>query len=1223
MISTMIRPQHPNMSDDFVRNMRRRAKKKYTLKAVKKAAMMSGALPSPPADEMEDASALATRKNANAVNGTPPSAQRPPPSQDSPPGHVSPMDQTGITAANDAKRAPDDVDDDALLAATQSTQASATSEVCSQILLYCHVHADGVQGNVFGVLTSSQVIKARANPAARQPTTKWSVDEEWVVVEGMRQGLSQAQIYLNMSPTDRSASAIRGKKMDLQKRYGDNLQKLSSRDQLKPFIPSSPVPAVPPRRSWTSRDCKLLRTGISEGLSDRDIQNKYFPNRTEDSVLGKLRKLRNASVKKVAAELPRSRSQFLSSSPAVQRSSPAQAASKRRAEVVITDYLPVVHEEEPVDQDHAGKIEASEKRAEEADVDEADAEDDYEVYEHVEPGLDAADDDDLLLDDGDVQMNDADAVQAEKLDAEDDAVGQGVIPNSPVRSNGASLQASRHAIAFVQLPERPDLSDVIDLRAQPAVAKSGRAQPAVPNSGRADDRETKYAETKPPFQPGEENDKVGMLHSTKMSLWREAYSRCRGDAEKAYKKYDSLMTDEHMMQAVCNLDYEIINGIKAVRMRRKRENAAHEGKSPPVIPVHDQPQHLDLYGEKEYGEYYSYRPWDKETEDMYLNEPIVFGPRPVPVQPQEYIDPMHEAMRDDGDEEEEDADMDDGDDYEVHHSYDVEKEARYARQTSAKPFHGHISEIDDDEDDDSMNVIMSHRDAESASKTKKPKKKKQHVKAVPSPRKREHSSPEENVTPPVAKRQKKVKKQSAEDAIMSSPEEDVAASGREVSASPLPVETQEKDTEQHVAEESIASVDDNTAVRGEESMMSADERSEAPFEEQEEGVASEEEQIMAPLPGDEEGEDQNQPVAEESMASVEKSVASADEEDSMSAEEESVASLEEEKSVAFADEESAASVGEQAEETAASVATDSMPPPSTEQQDKKNRQPPSEGSMLSPGSFTEQVEAEQPAVNESVTPKKQQKEKQQPATEESNPSLNLEKHKGKPANEQSMVSPPATEAKKQRKPAARKEEITSPLAKQKKEAKATPTENTPPPSTTTANRPISKRQQSIEAGSMPPPAKKKRRSSKLLPMTNKNGKPLSKAALRRQKRVLRRSDASAASETSAEPSKVVDFKDSDSFYKGESPKGNVKGNDSVKKHIGKPQTPPTIVQTTTTEVFHPEDNPSQWMRDIVRNAKHKPPPAPRKSPPPIDPNNLFGRGDASSESENESDSDSE
>lgn len=136
----------------------------------------------------------------------------------------------------------DHVDDDALLAPTQAKRSSVASKTKAPLR------------NAFTVLASSQAAM-RTTPAARPPTTKWESAEEWIVVEGIRDGLSQAQIR-KLLPNERSASAIRGKRKELQEKYGKKLERVSAR---KPVNPLTPAPPVPLRKSWTAGESGLLR----------------------------------------------------------------------------------------------------------------------------------------------------------------------------------------------------------------------------------------------------------------------------------------------------------------------------------------------------------------------------------------------------------------------------------------------------------------------------------------------------------------------------------------------------------------------------------------------------------------------------------------------------------------------------------------------------------------------------------------------------------------------------------------------------------------------------------------------------------------------------------------------------------------------------------------------------------------------------------------------------
>lgn len=201
--------------------------------------MMSGALPSPPADGADHATS--TRKNASAnyiygSNGTPPSAQRPLASQDS---SASPLPIKGaIAAAVDEQDmiSPDDVDDDALLAPTPEKPG--------------HAKTKSQPRNAFTVLASSQAAM-RTTPAARRPMMRWTADEEWTVVQGIRSGLSHAQIR-ELLPVERSGSAIRGKKMELQEKYGEKLKTMA-----RP-TPRTPAPPVPLRKTWSAAESRLL-----------------------------------------------------------------------------------------------------------------------------------------------------------------------------------------------------------------------------------------------------------------------------------------------------------------------------------------------------------------------------------------------------------------------------------------------------------------------------------------------------------------------------------------------------------------------------------------------------------------------------------------------------------------------------------------------------------------------------------------------------------------------------------------------------------------------------------------------------------------------------------------------------------------------------------------------------------------------------------------------------
>lgn len=147
----------------------------------------------------------------------------------------------------------DDVDDDTLLAQTQPAEMSAAAKSQRQ------------PRNAFTVLTSSQAA-VKTTPAARPPTIKWTADEEWTVVEGIRDGLSQAQIR-ELLPVPRSGSAIRGKKKELNEKYGKKLKTM-----VRPTA-RTPAPPVPLRKSWSTRESGLLRTceSIDRGLPSSSL----------------------------------------------------------------------------------------------------------------------------------------------------------------------------------------------------------------------------------------------------------------------------------------------------------------------------------------------------------------------------------------------------------------------------------------------------------------------------------------------------------------------------------------------------------------------------------------------------------------------------------------------------------------------------------------------------------------------------------------------------------------------------------------------------------------------------------------------------------------------------------------------------------------------------------------------------------------------------------------
>lgn len=908
----------------------------------------------------------------------------------------------------------------------------------------------------------------------------------------MQDGLSVAQIAINLLPIVRSASAIRCKKKELREKYGGKLHSMANPDQLHPRTPATPAPPMPARKPWSSTDAETLRKCISKGMTDIDIQLLHFPNRTEDSVIGKIRKLRAASNKKsegagAHAALPSSLSQYARSSPALplnssqtaQRSSPAQAALKRKAEVV-SGRLAVLHEDDPVDDHEAGKSDSGKEYAPQ-DTDDAasDGQDLKQNSENADPhpndlGLDDVGDakalDEAKEDSG---MPDMNAADADNQSAPESAA-EVTVPDTPSPVSHAELDFKRRT-AYVVVPERPNLSDVIDLRAQPASRKNHKS---------VIDHEARYTATTPPFRPGQESDVEGIFRSTKLSLWRDAYSKCGGDAEAAYREYESLRTDEHMLQAVCNLEYEIINGIKAVRMRRNREDAIRKGKPPPVTPIQDQPMHLDLFGPKEYGRNFSYKSWARETKEMYLNEPIVYGPRPVPGAQVEYSDPMHDAMHDDGDDfDGDDFEGDDGydrvdDNFEENDSYDDygsynghgndwQRDQAGRRHGASESFHGHVSEIDDDEENvESRTVVLSHHDAESALELKGNQRQKGDARENSLTAKGDMSSP--------------ASKDSSLPAAFKDAAEAPSAAGKQSKASQVSINGSKAAKQRRgspTAKETKATT--QTQSMSEECMASPTAKKQPEIE-----VQHVTEQDMAPIP----------PLSKKRKSSI-----------------------------------------------------------------------PDEHNTLAQS-------------------KGQKKLKSQAETKDIQPSMHAVNKQQLPVAQTESTSVDLKQTDKWEKP---KEGL-----QQRRHSAGT--RSTP----------------CIDAQSMPPPANNKRtgskpRRSKVTPVLGKDGRRLSRAALRRQKQAMRRSDASATSEATTERSKIVPTVPTEATVK-------------------QTKTSPVVLQATTTvKNVHSEDNQLQWMHSIVKNAKHKPPPAQRKSPPPIDPSNLFGRGDPSDESSSESESESD
>jgi hypothetical protein len=1044
------------------------------------------------------------------------------------------------------------------------------------------------------------------------------------VVEGIRHGLSQAQILLNLLPSERSASAIRSKKKELQAKFGVRVERYAKEKRTTPLTPAPPVPL--PKR-WTSDDTGMLRKCMSEGLSDRDIQAMHFPNRTEDSVIGKLRKLRAATLKlkggAVTAKLPTSRSQYVGSSPVtryqsssqnVQRSSPAQAAFTRKSEATI-DALPVVQEDDVDDQSHVSKADSADQEA--AKKDEFDEEDfadvDLDDAADSEPEVADAKDDNFELSDVEVQLSDDEDINEPASDVDDAVVRETDVEEDAMEQNGVEdfygMQAdvddaivdvppedvdmpqdsavnddihvedaagdlagkdivmdsaypgevvspAGRRIAFVALAERPDMNDVIDCRAMP-VTTMERSE--------ADVRKAAYEATIPPFRPGQEDDEEGMLHSTKLALWREAYTRCRGDAEAAYREYENLRTDEHMIQAVCNLDYEMINAIKAVRMRRRREDAIREGRTPPKTKVRHQPQHLDLYGEKEYSQWYVYTPWAEETEEMYLNEPIVFGPRPVPGAPEEEeedSDPMDDVDYDEDDEEDEDE-------YDLPY-LDVEEgpyldvEEGQPRATVEKPFHGHISEMEDDDEDEgaSRNFILSHREveAEAAAKIAKKSRKQRRLEAA-----------EEEISAPAAS---KKRKQPATEESM-----------------PTPTSKKQKKDVKEPAQESVPSPPVKEQKKAKKSKPTLEESVSPPVE----VLPAEEEVVVSPV------------FTEEWQ-----------------------------------------------------TAQEELSPPAKKSKKERKMKPIQEETMPPPSA----TENQKPADNSSMAPPSSKKQKKQRTSQEEIPPLLSAEEETQPAAHVESMPPPFTA-----------EEVTQPAAQIR--GMPPPTSQTetmpPPPSRKQKKAKKTSKEQPAPEKTMPPPTTKKaHRGSKVTPIVGKKGELVSKSALRRQRKALRRSDTSTTSEatvgmtqeqslpavhklkadvfnteekvasaqvehlsrkqrialrrsaTFANSEAMVEVMNMQSLPAVHDAKANM---DGVKeKSVGLEennvigvQGKKAIKKNVVGAEPHPEDDPSQWMRDIVKNAKHKPPPVRRASPPPIDPNNLFGRGDPSDDSESESD----
>jgi hypothetical protein len=329
---------------------------------------------------------------------------------------------------------------------------------------------------------------------------KWTDEQEQLVLHGVRRKWTYEQIRRALMPVvDRSASSIRGKMKAMREKIEAGTL---SWDASSPLAPAA-APSSQATFSWTPGDIDKLRRGLRDGLSPRQIQTRLFPSRSEESIIKKSRKeiLRaeymSASQSRPLTFDPAS-SQLTSSAPSrsFQQSSPAEAASTRRGEE---------HMERDLDDEELSSEEEGEKKfkgelPEEDDEDEEMDEvlplqrEDQEAYGNIDeyelnndlpdqagpdrntkarPASLGADEEDNEP----VDSNLPTEPNAVGLVASEDSAARAVSQTrietayaSPAESGeiaGAQkskFTASRKRKAFVALGDRPDMSNVIDMR---------------------------------------------------------------------------------------------------------------------------------------------------------------------------------------------------------------------------------------------------------------------------------------------------------------------------------------------------------------------------------------------------------------------------------------------------------------------------------------------------------------------------------------------------------------------------------------------------------------------------------------------------------------------------------------------------------------------------------------------------------------------------------------
>jgi hypothetical protein len=110
----------------------------------------------------------------------------------------------------------------------------------------------------------------------------WTPEEDSYLLQGLRYGLSAAEIIRRFGLGARTTSAVRGRINLLKK--DPKVANLKGVSEAPDDEDSSVLSASKHRRPWSVDEIRLMSRAIADGLDALEIQAKHFPQRSEDSI---------------------------------------------------------------------------------------------------------------------------------------------------------------------------------------------------------------------------------------------------------------------------------------------------------------------------------------------------------------------------------------------------------------------------------------------------------------------------------------------------------------------------------------------------------------------------------------------------------------------------------------------------------------------------------------------------------------------------------------------------------------------------------------------------------------------------------------------------------------------------------------------------------------------------------------------------------------------------